>query len=174
MSGDILLELRSEWSSISRSPESRSALVRLDAAAVRERDPGMIPWGVKDLGDLVLAMSVGGSLEQLRKHRIIALLLIEADDPMLARCLLQTLLSGLVSLSRRLEWGDEPGLLSDAISECSVVISDWTGRRRQYATGDLLNAVRCRVRRRLAREWKTRRILSSYGLRPLELIEELA
>ncbi len=77
-------------------------------------------------------------------------------DPLLRRALLQTLLPGIVAVARRLDWGrghaqvdDAASFLADLITTMYEVIVEWGGQRRNYAAPDLLNAVRCRMRRRL-------------------------
>ena len=81
---------------------------------------------------------------------------------MLRRCLLQTLLPGIVSVARMLQFGDgsptargpSSPTRSARPSSCS-----WTGRDKQrpYAAPDLLGALRCRLRRRMLAD-KARRL----------------
>ena len=97
-------------------------------------------------------------LSQLERAQLAASLLSCADkDPLLARALLQTLLPGLVAVARRLDWGrgraeDPATFLADLITAAYEVITEWGGQSRPYAAPDLLNAVRCRMRRRLVAE----------------------
>jgi hypothetical protein len=146
---DVLAQLRTEWTRLGRSAASRRALDSLLAAAPEE-----VPSGIRDLGDLVLALEPMGGLSQLQRARILEVLLEHAGDPMVRRCLLQTLIPGIVSVARKLRFGegiaDDPGtFLADGLAEASELLCDWAGQRRPYAGPDLLGALRCRMRRRM-------------------------
>lgn len=75
---------------------------------------------------------------------------------MVPRAILQAVLPGLVGVARRLAWGaggeweDGGSFLADAIDTAWEVIVEWAGDDRDYAVLDLLSAIRCRLRRRLA------------------------
>jgi hypothetical protein len=112
---------------------------------------------VRDLCDLVniLEPRSGRSVEQ--RAAIVAALLRDAQDPQLHRALLQTLLPGIVSACRQLQFGrgivEDPSVaLDEAISLASELLVDWAGQDRQYAAPDLLSALRGRLRRWLLKE----------------------
>ncbi|HLK45695.1 MAG TPA: hypothetical protein VKT18_06880, partial [Acidimicrobiales bacterium] len=150
---DLLVELRREWRSTGRTAAARRAVT-----ALRTGSGPLVPAGVGDLADLVRALEPDGGLDQLHRARLVALLLARSDrDPLLRRCLLQTLLPGIVSVARQLRFGDgiadDPrAFLTDALAEAYELIESWAGQRRVYAAPDLLSALRCRMRRRLLAE----------------------
>jgi hypothetical protein len=153
---DVLTQLRSEWIRLGRSAASRRAM-----SLLREAAPDEMPPGARDLGDLVLALEPRGGLSQLQRARILEVLLAHAGDPTVRRCLLQTLLPGIVSVARKLRFGegiaDDPGtFLSDGLAEASELLCDWAGQRRPYAGPDLLGALRCRMRRRMLSDKRRR------------------
>jgi hypothetical protein len=153
---DVLNLLRTEWRHIGRSPASRRAL-----ASLRGSHGALLPPFVGDLADLVDALEPRGGLDRLARARLVAALLERAEDPVLRRCLLQTLLPGIVSVARKLQFGegiaDDPRtFLADALSAAVELLCDWAGQRRPYAAPDLLGALRCRLRRRMLAE-KARR-----------------
>jgi len=146
---DVLAQLRSEWRRVGRSIEAREALERL-----RAQSPGEIPAFVVDLAGLVAALEPNGGLDRLHRARILAALLLGARDPLVRRCLLQTLLPGIVSVARKLRFGegiaDSPRtFLADAVAESAELLKDWAGEARPYAGPDLLGALRCRLRRKM-------------------------
>lgn len=142
--------VRSEWRAISRRRESREA-----AAILQSRLTGTANPPFDDLGEVVALLEPGGGLDQIGRARLVADLLEACPaHPLLARALLQTLLPGIVAVARRLRWGDrstdDPAtFLGDLITVTFEVIAEWSGQRRPYAAPDILNAVRCRMRRRL-------------------------
>ena len=154
---DVLAALREEWRRLGRSSEARRALARLRATAGR-----VVPPGVTDLCDLVTSLEPRGGLTPVERARVVAALLSVADDAVLRRCLLQTLLPGIVSVARALGFGagvaDDPRtFLADTLGEAVELLEEWAGQRRPYAAPDLLGALRCRMRRRLLAE-KARRV----------------
>jgi hypothetical protein len=156
-STDFLLQLRREWDHTGRTLMSRRAL-----AALREHEGGdVVPTWIVDLSQLVTALEPRGGLDRLHRARLVAFLLRCAVDPFVGRCLLQTMLPGVVSVARQLRFGegiyDDPRVfLSDAITELVELIASWAGQSRPYAAPDLLSALRCRMRRRMLAE-KARR-----------------
>jgi hypothetical protein len=91
------------------------------------------------------------------------------EEPLFARTLLQTLIPGVVAVARRLRWGQEAGeepsvFLGDLITATYELILEWGGQERPFAAPDLLNALRCRMRRRL----------SSNSTASLQSIEDLS
>ena len=146
---DVLAHLRTEWQRLGRSPAARRSLGRL-----RVESGPVVPSHVVDLVGLVGVLEPRGGLDAVERSRIVTALLVAADDPMLRRCLLQTLIPGIVSVARALRFGegvaDDPRtFLADTLTEAVELLRDWAGQRRLYAAGDLLAALRCRVRRRM-------------------------
>ncbi len=141
---DILTNMRTEWRWIGRRPSARAALRRLD-----ERHPDLRLAEEHDLCDLLGLLESRGGRSVLERAEIVRALLEEATDPDIHRALLQTLLPGVVSVSRQLRFGDgvvdEPSeMVSVAISLLSELSVDWAGQSRTYAAPDLLSALRGR------------------------------
>jgi hypothetical protein len=153
---DVLRELRDEWRRVGRSQEARRCVERLHA------DPAvLLPAGVFDLDGIVSALEPGGGLDQLQRAKLVAELLARASDPLIRRCLLQTLLPGIVSVARQLQFGagiadDTRSFLADTLTEAVELLISWAGQRRGYAAPDLLNALRCRVRRHMLSDKRRR------------------
>jgi hypothetical protein len=146
---DVLSQLREEWRRLGRSRASRTAL-----ASLRATHGAVVPARIGDLAELVAALEPRGGLATLERARLVAALLARAEDPVLRRCLLQTLLPGIVSVARALQFGngiaDSPRtFLADALAEAVELLLDWAGQQRPYAAPDLLGALRCRLRRRM-------------------------
>ena len=157
---DVLSQLRGEWRSLSRTTASRRAL-----EALRAGTGSLIPASVRDLGDLVAVLEPTDGLDQLSRARVVAALLARGHDPLVRRCLLQTMLPGIVSVARKLRFGegiaDDPRtFLSDALAEATDLLCDWAGQQRDYAAPDLLSALRCRLRRRMLSDKARRAELS--------------
>lgn len=155
---DPLVQLRTEWRRVGRSRAARAAV-----ASLRDRDVAL-PAGVRDLCDVAEVLEPTGGLEVLERARLVSDLLALAGDPMVRRCLLQTLLPGIVSVVRQLQFGagvadDARTFLADALGEAAALLCDWAGQRRRYAAGDILNALRCRLRRRMLHQKAHRREL---------------
>ncbi len=142
--------LRLDWTSIRRSRASQNA-----AATLIAQHPELTVHAISDLGDVVDLLEPAGSLTQIERARIAAVLLESCPlDAMIPRALLQTLLPGVVSVARRLRWGrggdvDPSGFLADLITLMYELIVEWSGQIRPYAAPDLLNALRCRMQRRM-------------------------
>jgi hypothetical protein len=153
---DVLTALREEWTRLGRTSSARDALTRL-----RAHDGDVVPAWVVDLAGLVAALEPRGGLEPVERAYVVRALLAASDDPVLRRCLLQTLLPGIIAVARALRFGDgvadDPRtFLAEALTEAVELLCDWAGQRRDYAAGDLLAALRCRLRRRLLAD-KSRR-----------------
>ena len=152
-------DLRREWRLISRNAVAQTA-----AADLVEHHPLLSGAGVRDLADVVALLEPNGGLSQLERAQVVtALLELSPSQPLLGRTLLQTLLPGLVGVARRLDWGrgrsEDPAIfLADLVTSLYEVIVEWGGQHRPYAAPDLLNAVRCRMRRRLDAEQSDRAI----------------
>jgi hypothetical protein len=156
---DLLSTLRREWRQAGRTPSARAARRRLAA-----RRPDLELDHLEDLVDLVALLERRGGRGVLERAAIVRALLEDAADPDIHRALLQTLLPGVVSVCRQLRFGegivDDPSeTLSTAISLLSELLVDWAGQSRQYAAGDLLSALRGRLRRWLLKEKAARRQL---------------
>ena len=142
--------LRAEWAGISRTPASRTA-----AALLAASHPSVMELAPRDLGEVVTLLEPSSRLNQVDRAHLAARLLVSAPDhPLIGRALLQTLLPGLVSVARKLRWGagtgDDPStFLADLITVMFELIVEWGGQDRPYAAPDLLNAARCRMRRRM-------------------------
>jgi len=165
-SPDVLSQLRAEWRRLGRSPAARHCLCRLRGAAHQ-----LVPCHVRDLHGLVEALEPTGGLDTLGRARVVELLLEHADDPLVRRCLLQTLLPGIVAVARKLRFGEgiaesPSSFLADALCEASDLLAEWAGQKRAYAAPDLLSALRCRLRRRLLSEKARRAELRSVPERP--------
>jgi len=143
-------QMRSEWKTLSHSRASRTAfeLLALSSDALGRLH-------ARDLGDVISLLEPRAGIDVPERAAIVSDLLRYCDlDPLVPRALLQTLLPGLVGVARRLGWGRwagiDPGtLMADLITLCFEVITEWRGQVRPYAAPDLLNAVRCRMRRQI-------------------------
>lgn len=160
---DLLGQLRREWQHLGHSPASRRSLARL-----REHHPGAGLDHLTDLGDVVDALEARGHRTVLERAELVRVLLVDADDPLVHRALLQTLLPGIVSVCRQLRFGegviaDPSETLSAAVALASELLSDWAGQSRQYCAPDLLSALRGRLRRWLLREKDALRQVSAYA-----------
>lgn len=163
---DLLAQLRSEWPRLGASPGARRSL-----ATLRGRAPEHVPAHVRDLVELVEALEPDGGLTQIERARVLEALLESAGDPLVRRCLLQTLLPGIVSLARKLRFGegiaDSPSaFLGDALAEAAELLFEWAGQRRAFAGPDLLGALRCRLRRRMLADKQRRAELVAPPDRP--------
>ena len=126
--------------------------------------------GVSDLGDIVSALEPRGGRTVEQRAAIVRVLLEDAHDPLLHRTLLQTLLPGVVSVCRQLQFGrgilaQPSDALDEAISMTSELLVDWAGESRQYAAPDLLSALRGRLRRWLLKEKAARRDVVDQSVR---------
>jgi DNA-directed RNA polymerase specialized sigma24 family protein len=164
-------QLNIEWRTVGRSLAARRALQDLasrNPAVARltegenEADgsgAGSRPPACETLFDLVTFMRrASGRRGREEAAALVQILLRDGRaDPLLARCLVQALLPGLLTVARRLRWGQggewENGseFFSELLSTTWLVIDEWTGQDRPYAVLDLLSAIRCRLRRQLFR-----------------------
>jgi hypothetical protein len=153
---DYLGQLRNDWRWRGRSDASRLACARL-----HQRHVDLALRDVEDLFDVVGALDTGGGRNVLERARIVQALLVESEDEIVRRALLQTLLPGVVSVCRQLRFGqgivDEPHeTVAIAVSLLNELILDWSGQSRPYAAPDLLSALRGRLRRWLMKEKDSR------------------
>jgi hypothetical protein len=83
---------------------------------------------------------------------VIAAMLRSADvDALIPRAIVQALIHGVLGLSRRIDiaggpWCDLDAFYADAVSALWELAMTWSGAHRPYAAGDLLSAVRTRMR----------------------------
>jgi DNA-directed RNA polymerase specialized sigma24 family protein len=83
---------------------------------------------------------------------VITAMLRSADvDALIPRAIIQALIPGVLGLSRRIDiaggpWSDLDAFYADAISALWELTMSWSGGNRPYAAGDLLSAVRTRLR----------------------------
>jgi hypothetical protein len=158
---DLLGRLRREWRTLGRGADARRCAT---AFALRHDDLALA--GVVDLCDLVAVLEPRGGRSVEQRAAIVAALLADAHDPLLARALVQTLLPGIVSVTRQLGFGrgvveDPSEALDQAISMTCELVSDWAGDQRPYAAPDLLSALRGRLRRWLLKEKDQRAVAAT-------------
>jgi DNA-directed RNA polymerase specialized sigma24 family protein len=161
-------QLNSEWRTLGRSEGARRALHLL-----AERDPDVSrvvhgedpddptpgPPACLDLFDLVehMRQATGGRGREEAAGLVRTMLREAPLDPLLVRCLIQALLPGLLTVAKRLRWGqggeweDGSEFFSETLSTTWMVLYEWSGQDRPYAVLDLLSAIRCRMRRQLFR-----------------------
>jgi len=160
---DLLSSLRADWRRYGALPAAR-----VSARAFARRHASLDLDFVEDLVDVVALLESRGPRKVLERARLVQALLEDAQDPLLHRALVQTLLPGIVSVCRQLRFGegivDEPSeTLAIAITLAGELVSDWAGQSRPYAAPDLLSALRGRLRRYLLKEKEARRAFSGNG-----------
>jgi hypothetical protein len=163
-------QLNSEWRTLGRSESAVRALHHLAA-----RDPAMagLVWGTDVVDsptptspplcptpcDLIDHMrQATGNRGREEAAALIRIMLREAPgDALIVRFLIQALLPGLLTVAKRLRWGqggdwdDGSEFFSETLSTTWMVLFEWSGQDRPYAVLDLLSAIRCRMRRQLFR-----------------------
>jgi DNA-directed RNA polymerase specialized sigma24 family protein len=101
--------------------------------------------------------AVGGRGREEAAALVRTMLREAAGDALIVRFLIQALLPGLLSVAKRLRWGqggdwdDGSEFFSEMLSTTWMVLFEWSGQDRPYAVLDLLSAIRCRMRRQLFR-----------------------
>jgi hypothetical protein len=148
---DVLTQLRYEWTAVGFDAESRA--IWRDIQQRNQLD--FVP--ADSLGTLLKRLEPHGGLTVEERSMVIQVLLQEADHPAVHRALLQTLLPGLVSTCRQLQFGrgiiQRPSdVVNEAITMLSEILHEWAGQSRPYAAPDILSALRGRLRRWLLRE----------------------
>jgi hypothetical protein len=140
-----------EWDSLGRSPASAEAL-----SALAGSDPLVRQVECSTLHELAIHM---GKARPDDSAVLVRIMLREAPvHPLISRCLLQVLTSGMCGVAARLRWGDggewlnRDDFFTDLISVTWEVIAEWAGEDRQWAMLDILSASRGRMRRRLFKE----------------------
>ena len=170
--------LTAEWTAIRRTPDSRTALRLL-----RDAEPLVAAVGGTDLGDLVTAIGGAEGTEARDRSAAVLRAMVRSQTvhPLVARAILQAMLPGLINVARRLGWGsggDWDGgaaFFGDVLTTAWEVIADWAGQDRPYAAGDLLSAVRCRLRRQvLGQRDRRRRVVGGLDPEAPALNEALA
>lgn len=153
---DFLAQLRTDWRHVGHGLASRCA-----ATHVGNAHPDLGLDDSDDLFDVVQLLEPRSGRPVLWRAAVVSALLEEARDPLVRRALLQTLLPGTVSVCRQLRFGD--GIVDDprdffatAVSYLDELLCDWAGQSRAYAAGDLLSALRGRVRRWMLKEKEAR------------------
>jgi hypothetical protein len=158
MDSPTIQRLRSEWLALGTAPPSRAACYRL-----AESEPVVAGLEVRDLAELITALPL--SSDRLSRHQaaaVIAAMLRSADvDALIPRAIIQALIPGVLALSRRIDvaggpWCDLDAFYGDAISALWELTMSWSGANRPYAAGDLLSAVRTRLRTLQASEHRHR------------------
>jgi hypothetical protein len=191
----LIDQMAAEWNSIGRS---QVGVGSLRTAAGRDAGLSLLVLG-GDGGpprcptpcDLIEHMRrAKGRRQREDAARLVRVLLREAGaDPFLGRMLVQALVPGLVSVAGKLQWGrggewrDGEEFFGELVTTTWLVVQEWSGQDRPYAVGDLLSAIRCRVRRQLFRskeldcrsaEFGPDIVDRSTGLRRETDLEELA
>ena len=161
-------QLNGEWRTLGRSKGAVRALHLL-----ADRDPAVsvlvrgtagdshqaVPPTCVTPCDLIDHMrQATGSRAREEAAALIRIMLREAPcDALIVRFLIQALLPGLLTIAKRLRWGqggdwdDGSEFFSETLSTTWMVLLEWSGQDRPYAVLDLLSAIRCRMRRQLFR-----------------------
>jgi hypothetical protein len=118
---------------------------------------------VGNLAELVAALSLSsGRLSRNESAEVITAMLRSADvDALVPRAIIEALIPGILALPRSLDladgpWCDFDAFYGDAISALWELTTRWSGTHRPYAAGDLLSAVRTRLRTLQATERRHR------------------
>ncbi len=159
----LIDQLVAEWQSLGRT---RGAVRALESVAGRDPELERLVHG-SSTGppacptpfDLVEHMRrPSGRAQREEAARLFRVLLREAGtDPFIRRMLIQALVPGLVTVARKLRWGeggewkDGSEFFGEVLSTTWLVLTEWSGQDRPYAVLDMLSAIRCRLRRQLFR-----------------------
>jgi hypothetical protein len=149
---DILHHLRQEWRYYAHTPRARVAYI-----AFRDRHPELPLAHITSSAELIAALEPRGGLRVIERAQVVSALLHDGHDRDIHRVLLQTLLPGVVSVCRSLNFGrgvvQESGeFMTEAITTLSELLTEWAGQHRPYAAPDILSALRGRLRRWLIKE----------------------
>ena len=148
MDSPTIQRLRSEWQALGTAPPSRAA-----CQSLAESEPVVARLEVGDLAELIAALSL--STDRLTRNEaaaVITAMLRSAEvDALIPRAIIQALIPGVLALPRRIDtaggpWCDLDAFYADAISALWELTMSWSGADRPYAAGDLLSAVRTRLR----------------------------
>jgi len=158
MDSPTIKRLRSEWQAIGTTPQSSTACHRL-----AECESVVARLKVDNLAELVAALSLSsGRLSRNEAAELITAMLRSADvDALVPRAIIEALIPGILALPRSLDladgpWCDFDAFYGDAISALWELTTRWSGTHRPYAAGDLLSAVRTRLRTLQATERRHR------------------
>jgi len=158
MDSPTIRRLRSEWQAIGTTPQSSTACHRL-----AECEPVVARLEVGNLAELVAALSLSsGRLSRNEAAEVITAMLRSADvDALVPRAIIQALIPGVLAVPQRVDtadgpWCDFDAFYADAISALWELTTRWSGTHRPYAAGDLLSAVRTRLRTLQATERRHR------------------
>ena len=148
MDSPTIKRLRTEWQAIGTTPQSSTACHRL-----AQCEPVVDRLEVGNLAELVAALSLSsGRLSRNESAEVITAMLRSADvDALVPRAIIEALIPGILALPRSLDladgpWCDFDAFYGDAISALWELTTRWSGTHRPYAAGDLLSAVRTRLR----------------------------
>ena len=158
-------QLNGEWRTLGRS---RGAVEALNLLADRDPAVSVLVRGTADHSvppvcltpcDLIDHMrQASGNRAREEAAALIRIMLREAPgDALIVRFLIQALLPGLLTVAKRLRWGqggdwdDGSEFFCETLSITWMVLFEWSGQDRPYAVLDLLSAIRCRMRRQLFR-----------------------
>jgi DNA-directed RNA polymerase specialized sigma24 family protein len=158
MNSPTISRLRTEWQALGTAPPSSAACHRL-----AEIEPLVAHLEVNNLAELAAALSLSsGRLSSREAAAVIAAMLRGADaDVLIPRAIIQALIPGVLALPQRVDtadgpWCDLDAFYADAISALWELTTSWSGTHRPYAAGDLLSAVRTRLRTLQATERRHR------------------
>ena len=158
MNSPTISRLRTEWQALGTAPPSSAACHRL-----AEIEPLVAHLEVNNLAELISALSLSsGRLSSREAAAVIAAMLRGADaDVLIPRAIIQALIPGVLALPQRVDtavgpWCDLDAFYADAISALWELTTSWSGTHRPYAAGDLLSAVRTRLRTLQATERRHR------------------
>ena len=158
MNSPTIKRLRSEWQALGTAPPSSAACHRL-----AQCEPVVDRLEVGNLAELVAALSLSsGGLSRNEAAEVITAMLRSADvDALVPRAIIEALIPGILALPRSLDladgpWCDFDAFYGDAISALWELTTRWSGTHRPYAAGDLLSAVRTRLRTLQATERRHR------------------
>src|ERR1035437_6460011 len=148
MDSPTIKRLRSEWQAIGTTPQSSAACHRL-----AQCEPVVADLEGGNLAGLVAAPSISsGGMSRQEAAEVIAAMRRSADvDALVPRAIIEALIPGLLALPRSLDladgpWCDVDAFYGDAVSVLWELTTRWSGTHRPYAAGDLLSAVRTRLR----------------------------
>ena len=148
MDSPTIRGLRIEWLALGTTPASRLPVAAWLRASQSSPISGWRTWP---------SWSAALSPSSLRLTRndaagVIAAMVRGAQvDPLIPRAIVQALIPGVLTLSRRIDtangpWSDLDSFYADAVSVLWELTSRWAGSDRPYAAGDLLAGVRTRLR----------------------------
>jgi DNA-directed RNA polymerase specialized sigma24 family protein len=168
-------QLNGEWRTLGRS---KAAVRALHLLADRDPAVSVLVRGTDNDSDVAAAppcttpydlidhmRQASGTRAREEAAALIRIMLREAPcDALIVRFLMQALLPGLLTIAKRLRWGqggdwdDGSEFFSETLSTTWMVLFEWSGQDRPYAVLDLLSAIRCRMRRQLFRDRDQRQL----------------